>query len=34
MNLKRKGDTSTDQDQFDYEQSVAQANFKIEILTE
>lgn len=34
VNLKKKGDSATEQDQIEYEQAVAQANFKIEILTE
>ena len=33
-NLKRKGDSANEQDQLEYEQKVASANFKIEILTE
>lgn len=34
LTLKRKGDGATEQDQIEYEQQVAAANFKIEILTE
>ena len=33
-NLKWKGDSANEQDQLEYEQKVAAANFKIEILTE
>lgn len=32
--LKKKADSTSEADQFEYEQAVAQANFKIEILTE
>ena len=34
VTLKKKGDSTSEADQFEYEQQVAQANFKIEILTE